>query len=134
MWKFLRKWWGDDQDANTGDRGEREAADYLKGKGLVVLARNWRNPKDRREEIDLVCREGELVVFVEVKTRSVRARVPGYYAVNGKKKAILLRACRAYLGRLRPKADYYRFDVVEVAVSPGEASVVRHFENVPLFP
>ncbi len=140
--------------ARIGAAGEGAAEAHLKANGLRVLARNWRNPKDEREELDLVAVDGEVLVFVEVKTRAAGARVSGYHAVNKRKKAVLLRACGAYLGRLRPAARHYRFDIVEVAhaadparraateamqMDPRVCSVregmeVWHYRDVPLFP
>lgn len=141
-------------NARTGEAGESAAAAHLAGIGLKVLARNWRNPDDTREELDLVCMDGDVLVFVEVKSRKSGALVGGYQAVNKRKKEVLLRVCRAYLGRLRPPARHYRFDIVEVAHSALPAAVQRaeaaqlpehlcsvrdglevlHFANVPLFP
>lgn len=147
-------------NARAGEAGERAAEAHLRAAGLRVLARNWRNPADQREEIDLVCEEpgavgGETVlVFVEVKARVAGARVGGYHAVNKRKKSVLLRACRAYLGRLRPSPPHVRFDIVEVthgadekadaamramALDPKVASLregrqVWHYRDVPLFP
>ena len=121
--------WG----AQTGSLGERSAEAFLSRKrGFHVLARNWRNPEDRREEIDLVARDGEALVFVEVKTRPEAALVPGLYAVDRRKKQVLRRAIRAYLRRLRGVPRTFRFDVVEVALTPGEPAI-RHFENIELF-
>ncbi len=117
----------------SGDAGERRAAAFLRGLGYGIVCRNWRNPADRREEIDLVCRDGEILVFVEVKTRASSALVPGYYAVDKRKKTVLRRACRAYLARLRDKPHTIRFDVVEIETHRNAEPVVRHFENVPLF-
>lgn len=119
-----------------GAAGERAAADFLRREhGFTVIAHNWRSPRDRRDEIDLVCRDGEVLVFVEVKTRAAGALVPGYEAVRPAKKKILRRACTAYLRALpesaRPGA--FRFDIVEVATRSGVPPEVRHFENVPLF-
>lgn len=122
--------------ARQGARAEQIAADWLKvHRRFQVVARNWRNPRDEREEIDLVCRDGDVLVFVEVKARSAKALVPGYYAVDARKKRVLLRAARAYLARLRPKPQTFRCDIVEIGL-PDSASTppeVRHFENVPLF-
>jgi putative endonuclease len=121
---------------SPGARAENLAAATLTARGWRVLARNWRNPADRREELDLVCADGEVLVFVEVKARSARALVPGYFAVDARKKRVLLRAARAYLRGLRQPPRTVRFDVVEVALGAegtGEPPV-RHFENVPLFP
>ena len=141
-------------NARTGAAGEAAAAAHLTKAGLKILARNWRNPKDAREEIDLVCQDGDVLVFVEVKTRKAGSLVGGYQAVDKHKKGVLLRACRAYLGRLRPGARHYRFDIVEVTHGNGSAGAARseaaelpgrlrsvqgglevlHYANVPLFP
>lgn len=150
--------------AGAGIEGERAAAAWLvRERGFKVIAVNWRNPRDRRDEIDLVGRDGEVLVFVEVKTRAVGARVPGFYAVDARKKRVLRRTIQAYLAHLRENPRTFRFDVVEVvtgasppAASPtateaehraGEAAgapqtatlapgdpEILHFENIPLFP
>jgi putative endonuclease len=125
--------------ARAGAEGERLAAKFLrKQNGYKIVARNWRSPQDRRDEIDLVCRDRAVLVFVEVKTRSAEALVSGYHAVNQAKKRVMLRACTAYLRALGSSRELesFRFDVVEVsrATKNGDAPVVRHFENVPLFP
>lgn len=123
----------------TGAAAEAAAATWLqRERGFSVVARNWCNPRDRREELDLVCRDGAVLVFVEVKARAEAALVSGYYAIDRRKKQALLRAARAYLARLHPPPLTFRFDVVEVEVpagglADGAAPVVRHFENVPLF-
>lgn len=148
-------------NARAGEAGERAAEAHLKANGLRVLVRNWRNPADEREELDLVCEEpagpgggGKVLVFVEVKARVAGARVGGYQAVDRRKKSVLLRACRAYLGSLRPAPAAYRFDIVEIVhagdarrreamgamrLDPRVASVrdgreVWHYRDVPLFP
>jgi putative endonuclease len=120
--------------ALAGRNGEAKAARFLRRKsGFKLVARNWRNPRDRREEIDLIARDGAVLVFVEVKARAAGARVPGYYAVDWRKRRALRRACRAYLALLRPKPRTFRLDIVEVELAPGEP-VIRHFRNIPLFP
>lgn len=135
MFNLLRKLFRPRPAPGSGEDGERRAADWLqRERGFVVVARNWRNPRDRREEIDLVCRDGEVLVFIEVKSRVAAALVPGYYAVNARKKKVIERAARSYLAQLRERPRTFRFDVVEIAFSPAEtASHVLHFENVPLF-
>lgn len=138
MLSWLKKLLGVAAGGNSGDRGERLAADWLRReRGFIVVARNWRNPRDRRDEIDLVCRDGPVLVFVEVKARAANALVPGYYAVDERKKRVLRRASTAYLARLQEKPRTFRLDVVEVALpAPGDVTPpeVRHFENVALFP
>ncbi len=82
-----------------------------------------------------MCRDRDVLVFVEVKARAAGALVPGYYAVDRRKKAVLLRATKAYLSRLNDKPRTFRLDIVEVELpfAPGGEPTVRHFENVPLF-
>lgn len=128
---------------DAGGRGEALAAAWLRReRGFAIVARNWRSPRDRREEIDLVARDGDTLVFVEVKSRSAAARVPGVHAVDARKKRVLRRAVRSYLAALRRKPGCFRFDVVEVTFpsgatteggGPSRAEII-HFENLPLFP
>lgn len=151
---------GGTRSAGLGVAGERAAEAHLRANGLRVLARNWRNPADEREEIDLVCEEragpgdaAPVLVFVEVKARVAGARVGGYHSVDKRKKAALRRACEAYLRRLRPPPAHVRFDIVEVVhgvdaeravaleamrLDPRIASVrdgrqVWHYRDAPLF-
>ena len=132
--QWLRRALGRGLPLSTGAAGERRAEEFLSRLGYRVLARNWRNPRDRREELDLVCRDGEVLVFVEVKTRASTALVSGYEAVDQRKKKVLRRVADAYLRALLP-ADRpltFRLDVIEISGS-GEGGEVRHFENIPLF-
>lgn len=135
--RFLRFLIGDEAQTDTGALGERSAAAWLvRERRFVLVTRNWRNPRDRREELDLVARDGAVLVFVEVKTRTPGALVPGYYAVDARKRRVLRRAIRAYLKQLHEKPLTFRFDIVEVVLPAGaaEPAEILHFENVPLFP
>lgn len=116
--------------ASIGIMGEREAERLLKAKGFRVLARNWRKGKD---EIDLVCLDGESLVFVETRTRSSEALVTGYHSITDRKKRALRRVCEAYLYQLKKPARTVRFDVMEVEHSGGAVGESRHYEDVPLF-
>ncbi len=119
----------------AGSRGEQAAADYLQRRhGFRIVTRNWRNPRDEREEIDLVARDGDVLAFVEVKTRAAGALVPGYHAVDDRKKRVLRRAVHAYLSALPEQPLTFRFDVVEVSLSDRLPPQCLHFENIPLFP
>ncbi len=122
----------------SGARGEKLASQYLRRKaGFKILAENWRSPRDRRDELDLVALDGAVFVFVEVKTRVADALVQGYHAVDARKKRVVERAARAFLRGLRTKPTTVRFDIVEVAwprIGTDGKPEVRHFANVPLFP
>jgi putative endonuclease len=137
MFDWLKRISGLAGPAQTGARGEQLAADWLRReRGFTIVARNWRSPRDRRDEIDLVGRDGSALVFVEVKARAAGALVPGYHAVDERKKNVLRRAAGAYVRGLRPKPRTVRFDIVEVewpAAGAAGAPTVRHFENIPLF-
>lgn len=136
MWQRCKTWLAGlpfVRTVSTGERGEREAAVFLKKIGYVIVARNWRNPRDRRDEIDLICRDGEVLVFVEVKARAAVALVTGYHAVDKRKKAVVRRASAAYMRKLNPRPHTYRFDIVEVSMTGGGESEVRHYANVELF-
>ncbi|MFI5357254.1 MAG: YraN family protein [Opitutales bacterium] len=138
MFGWLKILWVKWRPDGSGARGERLAARHLeRAAGCRIVARNWRNPRDRRDELDLVVRDGEILVFVEVKTRAAGALVPGYFAVDERKKRVVRRAARAYLAGLKIRPRTVRFDVVEVELpSSGAAAgpLVRHFANIPLFP
>jgi len=122
-----------------GDIGEREAARFLaRERGMTILARNWRSPRDKRDEIDIVCRSPEgVIVFVEVKTYPTIRLFGGYATVNARKKAVLKRAAYAYLRGLgigsRWHERTYRLDVVVIERTPDGRHVPHHFVNVPLF-
>lgn len=136
MLRWLQRLFHFGSGDDAGARGERQAADWLRReRGYEIIARNWRDPRDRRHEIDLVCRDRDVLVFVEVKARSVGALVPGFYAVDRGKKRIMRKVIDAYLRQLRPAPKTFRFDVVEIVIQPvGTESEVLHFENVALFP
>lgn len=116
-----------------GAAGEEAAARYLRRAcGMRVVARNWRDPRDARREIDLVCRDGDVLVFVEVKTRPAAGLVRGFRSVDRRKRRTLGRAINAYLARLRVRPPTYRLDVVEVVTRTGAPPEFLHFANVAL--
>jgi putative endonuclease len=135
MLHWLRNFFSAPADNSAGAHGERAAADWLaRQRNFQVIAKNWRSPHDRRDEIDLVCRDRDVLVFVEVKARAAGALVRGYYAVDRRKKRVLRRSIDAYLRQLREKPRTFRFDIVEVSTASATVEQqVRHFENVPLF-
>jgi putative endonuclease len=113
--------------------GEWLARRYLKRKNLSVLKKNWRSPQDARREIDLVCLDGECLVFVEVRARSESSLNSGYYSINNQKKNTLLRGCLDFLNQNKDRYNTYRFDVVEIDLAESHNKLFHH-ENVSLFP
>lgn len=132
-WRRLRA--PRDARQEAGAQGEEAAADFLQRRhGFTIVTRNWHSPRDRRDEIDIVARDGDVLVFVEVKARGAQALVPGYYAVDPRKKRALCRAVHAYLAAVPAAPRTFRFDVVEVALHNRLPPQCLHFANVPLFP
>lgn len=96
-----------------GAAGEEAAAKLLAAKGYRILARNWRSGG---LELDLVCREGRTIVFVEVKTRSPGRTTPAE-ALSPAKRAKLVRAASLWLSENDSWDAPCRFDLV--AVTPA---------------
>ncbi|MGC4016496.1 MAG: YraN family protein [Luteolibacter sp.] len=110
-----------------GDFGEKVAAAWLRAEGFKVLFRNYRAP--RGGEVDIVARQGELLLFVEVKTRRSGAKIRGYDAVNADKQALIERGARHWLKLLKRTDIPWRFDVIEVTVEDGRKPTVHRIEN-----
>src|SRR5262249_22294902 len=106
---------------STGRRGEEEAYFYLRNRGYVMIARNYRSPRSR-SELDLVGWEGETLCFIEVKTRSTRDLVPAEAAVDAQKQRDLARVAREFLRKVKG-ARAVRFDVVSVYFAGDRAEV-----------
>jgi putative endonuclease len=112
---------------SAGRWGEDAAAAFLERNGYRILGRRVR--PDRRDEIDLVARRGETLVFAEVKMRTSEERMRPVAAVNAAKRHALNRAAVAYLRQLGFPRMYYRFDTIEVVGAEGSTPVIRHVEN-----
>ena len=123
-WSAFLAWWrGRPIPADLGAWGERRAEDHYRRQGGRCLAVNWRHGRD---ELDLVVLEGEVLVFVEVKTRTAEIGGEGYWAVNRRKKRALRRAAGAWLRQIGG-ACHTRFDVVEVLVcKKGTVRLLQH--------
>ena len=109
-----------------GQLGERAAKTHLRRMGLKFLVANFRSP---RGEIDLVFRDADCLVFVEVKTRSSEAWTRPAAAVNARRRRRLSLAGLDYLKRLRNPEVKIRFDIVEVLLREGVVCEVRHLPN-----
>src|ERR1043166_287777 len=109
-----------------GELGERAAKRHLKRHGLKFLVANYRSS---RGEVDLVFRDQDCLVFVEVKTRSSEDWVRPAAAVNKERRQRLSRAALDYLRLLRNPPVKLRFDIVEVQLNDGEVREVRHLPN-----
>lgn len=95
-----------------GNAGESLARDFLQDNGLELLDAGWHC---RLGELDLVMRDGEVLVFVEVRSRCEGSPVSAVDSIDGRKQARIIRAARAWLSR-HPAASEWpaRFDVVAI--------------------
>ncbi len=109
-----------------GELGERAAKEHLRRLGLKYLAANF---KSERGELDLVFREGDCLVFVEVKTRSSESWVRPAAYVNARKKRLLSQTALDYLQLIKHPPVKLRFDIVEVLLADGAVREVRHLPN-----
>jgi putative endonuclease len=110
-----------------GNYGEQVAADWLRSQGCKVLARNFKGP--RRGEVDIVARDGKLLLFIEVKTRREDARIRPLDAVDKPKQALIERGANAWLKRLGTRDLPWRFDVIEVYVEDGKKPRVNQVRD-----
>lgn len=136
-WRSLRSRWverfsrrGEVLHLALGRRGERLAARHLRRLGYKVLYRNFRHGD--HGEIDLVCRHGEALVFVEVKTRSSEDFGRPVDAVDRKKQRRIRSGAMAWLRMLDMPDLTFRFDVVEIVMtSPLEIRVIESAFHMP---
>ena len=97
----------------SGDAAEDRALAYLAGRGLNLVSRNYRTPHRGGGEIDLIMRDGETLVFVEVRKRASRIFGGAAASVGGVKQRRIVFAARHFLMRFREPPPC-RFDVVGV--------------------
>jgi putative endonuclease len=109
-----------------GRAGEDEAAAFLQREGLAVVERNVRFAAG---EIDLVCRDGDVVVFVEVKCRRAGWDASPAAAVSWHKRRRLTRLAQLYVKWRRLERARCRFDVVSVTLDDRGALDVRHVRS-----
>ena len=109
-----------------GEWGEDVAVQHLRAAGFAILDRNWRC---RDGELDVVAREGDALVFVEVKTRSGRRFGSPAEAVSAAKvRKLRLLAARWLAGHPGGGADL-RFDVIGILREPGASPHVTHLRG-----
>ena len=101
-----------------GKRGEDAAVALLQQRGYEIRHRNWRY---KHLEVDIIANDGDVLVFVEVKTRSGRAYGMPYEFVDYAKQAKLTRAANQYIAAMRYGGEI-RFDVVSILYSEKSGS------------
>lgn len=111
--------------SETAHRGEDAAAAFLERVGMHVEARNWRSSAG---EIDIVAREDDALVFVEVKTRRSERAGTAEEAVSVAKQRRIVRLAQSYIAaNACDPAGGIRFDVVAIRVLGEDRALLRHY-------
>ena len=109
-----------------GNRGEGLAADYLTGLGYRIVRRNYRY---RRTEVDLIAWDGDILVFIEVKTRTTMPYGPPGMFYTPAQQRRTSRAAAAYMEEI----DYdweIRFDLIAILYRSERDYTIDHYEDV----
>ena len=107
----------------AGEAGESLACDYLKKKGYEIVARNFRC---RSGEVDVIAKDGDATVFVEVKDRSSNGHGSGAEAVTFGKRRRVIRAAQLFSAAHGLFETAQRFDVISIDRESGGAPRLKH--------
>lgn len=103
----------DKSNKQIGDYGEKVACRYIQSLGAKVIYQNYRGP--RGGEVDIIVRDRNVLVFVEVKTRTKKTNYSRPMdAVDFKKRNYIIRGAHAWIKMLKSKEHLWRYDVVEI--------------------
>jgi len=108
-----------------GIKGEQIAADFLLNKGYIIVHTNWRTGK---KEIDIIAQKDDMLVIVEIKTRSRSDFGYPEEAVNRKKQLFLKEAAAIFLND-NPQYRNMRFDIISVLMNGEQVKEIMHFEE-----
>jgi putative endonuclease len=129
LWEHVKSWRATAEkpiSARHGTLGEHAAKNHLRKLGLKFLTANF---SSKRGEIDLIFRDGDCLVFVEVKTRSSEDWTRPAAAVDARKRRLLSQTALDYLRLIKNPQIKIRFDIVEVLLSDGAVRETRHLPN-----
>lgn len=108
----------------TGKAGEEIAAQYLISKSFKILERNWRF---KRNEVDIIARDGDEIVFVEVKTRHDSFLVEPELTVSKSQQKSIIASANHYIIENDIELEA-RFDIVSIVIS-SEGEKVTHIDG-----
>ena len=112
----------------VGKAGEQVAAEFLRKKGFQILAKNFAT---RFGEIDLIVRQKDLLVFVEVKTRVGMGKLNPEWVISRKKIARVEKMAHVFLAQNKVDYQDLRIDAVCVSLNPeGKLLKIDHYENM----
>lgn len=116
---------------SLGARGEKAAANYLKKQGYIIIATNYCNNHGRRlGEIDIIAKDGDEIVFVEVKTRTDNKSTPEENITSSKLYKIT-KIASFYISKNHLLDATYRFDAITlIADTQKKLARLKHIKNI----
>jgi putative endonuclease len=108
----------------VGQWGEETATAYLRQRGYEILARNARTPYG---EIDIIAKQGEITIFIEVKALTSSRNFFPEQNVTARKRNHMLACAEHYAAE--SKIDHWQIDVISVEGKVGLEPKITHFEN-----
>lgn len=110
---------------DIGNVGEEFTKRYLEKKGYKIIAQNYTM---RGGEIDIIAQRGEIIAFVEVKSRKANSMVSGLEAITKSKKLHIIKTAQKYYCETNCKLQP-RFDVASVIIQNGIVKAIDYIEN-----
>jgi putative endonuclease len=107
-----------------GQWGESIATDYLVKQGYDIIGHNIRTPFG---EIDIVAKQGDMIIFVEVKTRTSNKMGLPEVSITARKQEHMLTCAQHYAAE--NEIDHWQIDVISVEGKPGNEPLITYFEN-----
>ncbi len=107
-----------------GTWGEQIAGEWLAGQGHEIIARNIRTPYG---EIDIIAKQGDVTIFVEVKTLTVSKDFFPEHNITARKRAHMLACAEHYASE--NEIDHWQIDVIAIEGKPGIKPLITYFEN-----
>ncbi len=117
---------GKKENATIGRYGEELAVTWLKKKGYTIIVRNYRKPFG---EVDIIARDRNCLVFIEVKTRRSRQFGIPAEAVNFKKQQQISKVASEYLSRTGKLDNQCRFDIISVVLPDNQSPIIDQIIN-----
>ncbi len=111
----------------TGQRGETLATEFLIQAGWVIVERNWRCASG---EIDIIAKDGETLIFVEVRTRHSANTEPNFESFTPRKRAKMIATSDEYLSTHQLEDSPYRIDAIAISFAPHSAPIIEHIPDV----
>ena len=110
---------------DLGAMGEQFALEYLLEKNYQILETNW---VCGHKEVDIIAKDGDTIVFVEVKTRHSKCLIDPEITVDSYKQRHLIWAANSYVNRYQYDNDV-RFDIIAIIVNPNNEKKIEHIED-----